>query len=195
MNIVEQAKAILFTPKISWDDISTEDQSTSSLITTYFFPLVMIPVIATFVSYGIIGYRVPFFGYVSSYELGIRQALSMLLSTTIGVFLTAFIIDILAPSFGAEKNYSNALKLVIYSYTPSLIGGVFYLYYATSVLAVLMGLYGLYILYLGLKPMMKVSDEKQTTYFVISLVTIIGVFFVLSLILATVIIGSAALYL
>lgn len=194
MNIVERAKAILFTPKTSWDDISTEDQTPSSLIVNYFIPLMLIPVIATFVSYGIIGHRVPFFGYVSSYEMGIRQALSMLLSTTIGVFVTAFIIDLLATSFGAEKNYNNAIKLVIYSYTPSLIGGIFYFYYVTSILGGLIGLYGLYLLYLGLKPMMKVSAEKQTSYFIVSLVVTIGVFFILSLVLAAVLVGSAVAY-
>jgi hypothetical protein len=53
------------------------------------------------------------------------------------------------------------------------------------------GLYGLYLLYIGLQPMMKVAAEKQTTYFVVSLLVMIVVSFALSAILAGVLIGSA----
>jgi len=38
--------------------------------------------------------------------------------------ISAFIIDALAPSFGAEKNMGRSVQLVSYSYTPGWIGGL-----------------------------------------------------------------------
>ena len=180
MEITERIKALLFNPKVAWDEISQENIPISKILWSYFFPLLLIPVVATFVSYGIIGYRVAFFGSVHSYELGIRSAIAMLVSTIAGTLFSTIIIDVLVPSFGSEKNFSKALQLVIYSYTPSLIGGIFYFYYATSLLGIILGLYGLYLLFLGLKPMMKISDDKQASFFIISLVVTIVIFSVIS---------------
>jgi len=177
--MTERIKTLLFNPKAAWEEISQEEISNSKIMWSYFFPLLLIPVIATFVSYGIIGYRVAFFGSVHSLELGFRSALSILLSTLAGTLISAFIIDALVPSFGSEKNFNKALQLIVYSYTPGLIGGIFYFYYATSLLGPILGLYGLYLLFLGLKPMMKIADDKQAAYFIVSLMVTIIVFSVL----------------
>lgn len=194
MSILDRVKNVLFLPKKAWDEIELENQTPASLMVSYLLPLMLIPIIAIFISYGIIGYKVPFLGYVCSYEMAVRQALMTLLSTVIGIFVTAFIIDVLAPSFGAEKNFNNSFKLVIYSYTPSLVGGVFLFYYATAILTGLLGFYGLYILYMGLKPMMKVKEEQHLIYFIISLLATIGVFVVLSFLLTTILIGNSMMY-
>jgi hypothetical protein len=180
MGMTERIKTLLFNPKAAWEEISQEEISNSKIMWCYFFPLLLIPVIATFVSYGIIGYRVAFFGSVHSVELGIRSAVSILLSSLAGTLISAFIIDALVPSFGSEKNFNKALQLIIYSYTPGLIGGIFYFYYATSLLGLILGLYGLYLLFLGLKPMMKIADDKQASYFIVSLMVTIMVFSVLT---------------
>ncbi len=193
MNVFERVKTVLFLPKNAWEEIQNEDINTSSLIISYLLPLMLIPLIATFISYGIIGYKIPFLGYVSSYEMGLRQVVSVFFTTFIGVFIAAFIIDILAPTFGAEKNFNNSLKLVIYSYTPSLVGGIFLFYYATSILTALLGFYGLYLLYLGIKPMMNVKEDRQFVYFVISLVGTIGVFIALSFLFSLLFIGNAVI--
>jgi hypothetical protein len=194
MNLIERVKALLFSPKTEWEVIAKEETSTSKIIGGYLLPLVLIPVVATFISYAVIGYKIPFFGYIQSVELGIRSAISMLISLFAGALLTAYIIDSLAASFGAEKNLNKAMQLVVFSYTPSLIGGIFYIYYGTAFLGGLLGLYGLYLLFLGLKPMMKVGDDKQVTYFVVSLVVTIAVSIVLSLVLTSILVTSSLGY-
>jgi hypothetical protein len=54
----------------------------------------------------------------------------------------------------------------------------------------LAGLYSLYLLYMGFKPLMKTPDDKVMTYFVVSLVVMVVVFFVISTILTRMIIGN-----
>src|SRR5207245_4982192 len=41
------------------------------------------------------------------------------------VYIIAGVIDLLAPRFGAEKNFPNAVKLSAYSHTPLWLAGIF----------------------------------------------------------------------
>lgn len=170
MRMTDRINILLFNPKAAWEEISQEKASSIEVIGRYFLPLLMIPVIATFVSYGIIGYRVPFFGSIHSIDLGIRSAISVLITSLAGTLISALFVDLLTPLFGSQKNFNKALQLMVYSYTPGLIGGIFYFYYATSLLGLILGLYGLYILFLGLKPMMKIADDRQAAFYIISIV-------------------------
>lgn len=192
MNLIERAKNILIKPKEEWLVISQETTSVAELCTKYLLILALIPALAQFVKNGLIGYNIPFVGHMSgSIEMGIRQALISYVSTVAGVFISAFIIDALATSFGSQKNFSRAFQLVVYSFTASMIGGIFIMIPGLSILAGIVGLYGLYILYLGMVPMMQTPEDKLVGYFVVSLIVIIAVYMVLSFILAALFITSA----
>jgi hypothetical protein len=108
-----------------------------------------------------------------------------------GTYLTAFVIDMLAANFGAQKDFNKAFSLVAYAYTPMLVTGVFYILPSLSWLASLGGLYSLYLLYIGLEPIMKVLKEKQTPYFVVSLVVMVVVAVILSVVLTAILLGGA----
>ena len=77
----------------------------------------------------------------------------------------------------------NAVKLVAYSYTPTLLAGIFYLIPALSVLAIVGSIYSLYILYYGFKPITNVGEEQRSNYFLLSILSSIVVFVVISYIL------------
>jgi hypothetical protein len=148
-------------------------------------PLALIPAVAALVGYGVIGYSV--FGvHVGSIGWGLRQAIVQYIAMLGGTYLTAFVIDALAANYGAQKDLNRAFSLVAYAYTPMFVGGVFYLLPSLSWIASLAGLYGLYLLYIGLQPMMKAPAEKQTAYFVVSLIVTIVVAAVLSAILTAI---------
>jgi hypothetical protein len=103
------------------------------------------------------------------------------------VYLTAFIVNALAEKFGSEKNLNAAFALIAYSYTPSFL--------ITCVVRIIQTiidvdmriftpisiLYNLYLLYIGLPLMMKTSQEKKNSYFAVSVLCAVGVFFGLSL--------------
>jgi hypothetical protein len=188
MNLINRVKGILFNPKNEWNTIQQEQTSSTAVLTNYLIPLVLIPVVASFIGYGLVGRNTLLIGHVGSVSFGIRYAILMLVNMIAGVYLTAFIIDILAPSFSAVKNYNNAFRLVAYAYTPMLVAGIFYILPSLSFIALLASIYGLYLLYIGLKPMMQAPDEKVTGYFIVSLIVLIAVYFVLSAILTAIII-------
>lgn len=193
MNLAERAKKIITEPKNEWPLIEQENTPVMQLFTGYLLILALIPAVASFIGYGLIGVDVPFFGHIGSFSWGIRQAIVQLIVTMGGAFISAFIIDALAPNFGAAKNFIKAFQLVVYAYTPAMIGGIFLIYPALGILATLAGIYGLYLLYLGIGPMMKTPHEKVTGYFVVSLIVTILVMVVLSIVFSGIIIGSTAM--
>ena len=193
MEIINRVKNILVTPKQEWVTIESEKDSHVKILTSYLLLLALIPAVCQFVRYGLIGYSVLGIHVGGTVGYGIRQALISYVTMVGGVYLTAFVIDLLAESFGSKKNFDKAFALVAYSYTANCIAGVFYLIPGLSILAFLAGLYGLYILYTGLKPMMETPDDKQVGYFIVSLICLIVVGAILSVVLSAIFLTSAAM--
>ena len=186
MDIINRIKNMLVSPKTEWQTIEAEN----AVFTSYVVPLALIPAIAAFVGYGLIGYSV-LGHHVGSASWGLRQAIVQYAAMLGGTYITAFVINALAENFGTKKDFDRAFSLVAYAYTPMFVGGVFYLLPSLSWLASLAGLYGLYLLYIGLQPMMKAPADKQASYFVVSLIATIVVSAVLSVVLAAVLLKSA----
>ncbi len=190
MNIVERAKKIILQPKNEWIVIQEENSDVSQIVISYLLPLALIPAVASFIGYGFIGIDLPLVGHVQSVSWGIKQAAVSLITTVGGALLTAFIIDALAPNFGAVKNFNKAVQLVVYAYTPAMVAGILLILPSLSIIAALAGIYGLYLLYLGIVPLMKAPQDKATGYFIVSLIVTILVFAILSSVLGTIIIGN-----
>jgi hypothetical protein len=180
--LINLAKQFILSPKEAWETVKEDTSSAQQHVTSYVFPLALIPAIATFIGVGIIGYSL--FGVrVQSMELGITQAVTSLLSTLLGVFISGFVISKLAPSFQTEVSLDKAVKLVGFSYTAMLVAGIFNILPALAILAFIAGLYSLYVLYLGFKPMTNVAEEKSMGYFIVSIVVIILVYVVIGIVL------------
>ncbi len=177
------------TPAKEWDVITGEKPDIAKICTTYVLPLAAAAAAAAFIGYGFIGKS--YFGVrFSSVEAGLYHAIAVLIGAFVGVFLSSFIIDALAPNFGAEKDMGKSVQLVAYSYTPFWVGGLLAILPAIEVIGALAGLYGLYLLYVGLPKLKKAPEDKQMTYFVVSLLVIIGVSIILSVILQKLLIPS-----
>lgn len=189
--LIERVKQLLLEPKKTWDLIQKEETSTKSLLFSYMLPLVLIPTIASFIGYGFVGGS---YFRVSSVNWGINQAVMTFLGAVLGVFISAWCIHKLANSFKTQVSINNALKLVIYSYTAVWVAGVLHLVPALSILGLLAGIYSLYLLYLGFVPITKVAEENKTSYFVVSILVIIGVSMVLSFALGAILVAIGLSY-
>jgi hypothetical protein len=183
MKISDRAKQIILKPKDEWAVIDQESTSIKDLVTGYLAPLALIPTIASLIGYG-------FFYKLHSLGFGIKYAILYFITFIGGALLTAWVIDSLATSFGSTKDFRKAMQLVVYSYTPMMVAGVLMIFPSLSPIMLVAGLYSLYLLYLGFKPLMKTPDDKLMTYFVVSLVVMIVVYFVISTILMRLIIGN-----
>ncbi len=178
MNLIERAKNIIMTPKTEWPVIAAEEPNATAILTGYVIPLALIPAVASIIGYGLIGQ-----GFMHSFTWGIALGVTSFVSTVLGVYLTAFVVDFLAPNFGSQKNFGRAMQLVAYAYTPAWVAGVLNIVPVLGVIGSLAGLYGLYLLYLGLPHTMKTPQDKVVVYLVITVVVLLVIYMVIGAIL------------
>jgi hypothetical protein len=189
MNLIDRVKNILITPKTEWDVVNSETPDVQKILTTYVIPLIAIGAIASFIGWGLIGKSYGLWKLKGT-GLGIRYAVIALVAGLLSVFLMAFVVDALAPTFKSEKNFGRSFQLAAYSYTAGWVGAIFNILPSLAIIGSLIGLYGLYLLYLGLPKLKKTPPEQVTGYFVASLVAMIVASFVIGLILAAILIPS-----
>lgn len=175
MDLVERIKNIILNPSKTWLEIKEEKNTISELYTSYAMILTAIPAIASLIGYGLIGYSA--LGVYVRWGIGkaFGYAILYYILSLIGIYVAALIADALAPSFGAKKNILNAFKAVVYSLTPSWIGGIFYIIPSLSILAILAALYGFYLFYLGLPLLMGTPKEKSLGYVIIVIIVTFAV--------------------
>ena len=165
MNIVERVKNICLSPATEWEVIAGESTAAGSLISGYVVPLVAIGAIAGFIGGSIIGRTIPFIGtYRVGMTAGVVGAVFAFVMAIIGVAILSFIINALAPTFGAQQNSMQAMKVAVYSYTPGWVAGVLQIFPLLGILALFGALYGIYLMYLGLPKLMKCPQEKTVGY-------------------------------
>lgn len=164
MNIVERVQAILLKPKDTWPVIEAEGGDIPSIYKNYLVYLAAIPALASFIGLSLVGVggfgfsiRVPILTGLVNLVVGYALSLAL-------VYVLALIADALAPAFGGQKHPLNAFRLVAYGATAGMVGGVFSLLPALSMLGVLAGLYSIYLLYTGIPVLMKVPQEKAVGY-------------------------------
>jgi hypothetical protein len=192
MNLIDRVKNIITNPKKEWDVISVEPADSGKIITGYVLPLAGIAAIAAFIGYGFIGFNVLGFR-VSGINWGIYQALTILIGAIASVFITALVVDALAPSFGSEKNFNRSVQLVAYSFTPFWVGGILAIFPPIAFLGALFGLYGVYLLYLGIPKLKNTPADKHVGYFVVTLVISIVVYIVIGWILGRILMSILGL--
>jgi hypothetical protein len=186
MSLIERAKNIIISPATEWEVIKKEDTNFQQIITNYVIPMALIPAVASFIGYALIGKSIPFVGVTKGISWGISYALVGFLGSLLAVFISTHVIDLLAPSFNSEKNLDKSARLVAYSFTPSWVGGILMIIPSISWLGGLFGLYGIYLLYLGIRPMKETPEDKSVIYLIVSLLVIFAVYFILSAILSSI---------
>ena len=154
--LAARIKAILVTPQTEWKVIEQEHDTLFDLLISYVAILAAIPEVAHFIGQSFVG------GY-TPVAPNLLRAVVVYLITFAMVYIIAGVIDLLAPRFGAEKNFPNAVKLSAYSHTPLWLAGIFLLIPGLNFLLIL-GLYGFYLLWVGLPMLMKVPNDKALPY-------------------------------
>ena len=162
MNLIERVKNILLSPATEWETIKKEDHMVSDLFTQYVLKLAAIPAIS-----GLIGFTLFDHAFFNpSFGASLKWAISMYVMSIIGVYILAYIIDVLAPTFGSNKHLPTSLKIVVFAYTAAWVGGIFSLVPTLAIFGALASLYSLVLLYKGLQIVKEVPQNKMAGYFV-----------------------------
>jgi Yip1 domain len=183
VDIKTRVRNILLTPNTEWPAIAEEPTPPGTLVSSYVIPLAAIGAIAGFIGGSLVGATVPFLGtYRVPIMTGLVGAVFTFCFAIVSVFILGFIINALAPTFGAQQDSNKAFKVAVYSYTPGWIAGALQILPALGILGVFAARYGLYLLYLGLPALMKVPQDKAIGYTAVVVVCAI----VLSIVVASI---------
>lgn len=177
--MVERVKALLISPATEWDAIDKEPASIGGLYKNYVMILAAIPPLASMIHGILFGYSALGITYRPSIMGAVSTAVTQYVFALIGVAILAFVIDGLAPSFGAAKNRDQAFKVAAYTGTAVWVAGIFGLIPGLGFLAIL-GFYSLYLLYLGLPKLMKAPADKAIGYTVVTVLAAIVLNFVVA---------------
>ena len=107
------------------------------------------------------------------------MAITSYVMTIIGIFVLAWVINALAPTFNATQSMPQAIKVAAYSATAAWIAGIFNVLPALMILAAIGGLYSLYLCWIGLPILMKAPAEKATTYVIVVIIVLVIIYVVI----------------
>jgi len=164
MKAILRVPAILTDPFAEWARIEKQPDDLAYLLLCYVALLALIPAAFGLIGACFIGAVVPGRGLVlASIFDGIFGAIVGYVLSFAVVAALGLSIDLLAPQFGGRRDFANALRLAVYSYTPVWLTGIFLLLPGLRFL-MLTGFYGAYILIAGLPCMMKSPPHKSVGF-------------------------------
>jgi len=164
-SLIERVKSILLQPKAEWPIIGAEPATVKGLFTGYAMILAAIGPIAGLIGGLVFGGA----GAVGALALIVGAVVSYVL-TLVAAFVLGFIIDMLAPSFGAQRNLEQSMKVSVYGFTPVWILGILNIVPMLSILAFIGVLYSFYLILLGIKTVKTPLEDKAVLYAVVAII-------------------------
>jgi hypothetical protein len=161
--LLARIRNIIADPRSEWPLIATEPGDPMRLFVGYVAVLAAIPALCGFIGSSLIGVSVSVGRLHDPLLLGLLRALISYLFSFVIVYLTALAIDVMAPMFQTQRNFTNALKLAVYSFTPVWLIGVVLMVPGLRFLSIL-GLYAIRLLWTGLPPLMGTPRPKVLSY-------------------------------
>lgn len=174
MNLVDRVKNIILQPKSEWPAIEREPGDAGYLFSNYVAIVAAIPPVCVFIGTSLIGigpYRVGIVG-------GLVRAIVFYILTLVGVYVVAFVIDFLAGTFGARKDFGNAMRVSAYAPTAAWLTGIFNIIPLLGILSIL-GLYSLYLLHTGIVALMRPAPDRAVIYTIAVILCAIIIWFII----------------
>lgn len=181
MNAAARAKAILVDPAAAWRRIDKDLGDPAYLLSRYVAVLALIPALSGFIGATLIGVIAPS-GAILRADLidGLLGAIFSYAASCAIVLLLGLIIDLLAPLFGGRRDFEDAFKLAVYSFTPLWLAGIFLLLPGLRFL-LLTGAYGIYLIRLGAPRLIKVPEQQAAKFTVLIVICAGGLLYAAAL--------------
>jgi hypothetical protein len=182
MNVLNRAANILLAPQSEWSAIARERSDPKSLYLGYVAILAILPAAATLVSTALVGSVG--FGRLGP-GLALQAAVTGYLLSLAMVLVIAFAASALAPRFGGQGDFGQALKLTAYALTASWVTGVFtFLPVVGWLISLLGGLYSLYLVQIGAPQLMRMPERAAVGFGILLVSMAVIITFVIGGVLA-----------
>ncbi|MGB9392911.1 MAG: Yip1 family protein [Xanthobacteraceae bacterium] len=180
MNAFVRAKAILVDPAAAWRGIEKDIGDPAYLLSRYVAVLALIPALSGFVGATLIGVVTPSGVLRADLIDGLFGAIVSYATSCAIVLLLGLIIDLLAPLFGGRRDFEDAFKLAVYSFTPLWLVGIFLLLPGLRFL-LLTGAYGIYLFWLGAPRLTKVPEQQAANFTAVIVICACGLLYAAAL--------------
>jgi hypothetical protein len=170
MALFDRIKGIVFDPRDEWARIAAEPATVQSIYARYVMILAAIGPVAILVRYMELGF-----------PWALRLAIAAYVIALIMTFVLAMAVDVLAPSFGGQKDFVASLKLVAYSWTIVFLAGLAHLIgWLAQVLMWIAAAYALYTFFVGAPILRRCSADKAVPFTLAIALGAIALYFVAS---------------
>ena len=175
---------LIFHPAVEWDRIAAERISVDQLLRRVILPFSLLAPVAT-----VIGMKTfdrdwdPLHGYLVPPEQIFAAGATTYFASVASIFLLAAIFVLLAPMFGARRDYVAALKVAAYGAIPVFLAGATLLLPVMAMVGMVAVCHTLYLYWHGARRVLQVKEGSQSEFVGIS---------VLLLAVASVVAGAAA---
>jgi hypothetical protein len=176
---------MIFSPVPEWRAIAKERRTIRSLLGRFVIPMALIPAVASYIGYGLVGANGILFRMSGPYW-GITMALNNFITSLAVYLLGTLLVDRLAPAFGATRDPGKSAQLVAYSYTPAWVAGIFYALPGFQQ-GVVLGLYSVFLFYLGVPAVKATPEDQRIAYTIVSAILLIIIRFLVGLLLSNLI--------
>lgn len=162
---------LIFRPVAEWDLIAGERTSVDALLRSYILPLALPAPVAT-----VIGMKAfdrewdPVHGYHVPADQIFASGAATYFSIIGSIFALAAIFALIAPMFGASRNYLAALKVATYGSIPLMLAGATLLLPVMAIVGLVGLCHTLYLFWLGVRRVLKVPADAGAEFVGISLV-------------------------
>jgi hypothetical protein len=167
-SLFARVKNLLLSPGAEWEKIDTEAVKPGQLVLRYVAPLAFIPALATFVGLAVLGVEVGGERHRAPIPAMAASSALFVALTAGGVYVFAWILNRLAPGFGAKQSYPQAFKVAAYSLTAAMIAGAVTVIPALGVFALLGATYSAYLLFIGAPKVMHPAPESSVNYAIVA---------------------------
>ena len=177
MNALVRSKAILVDPAAAWRGIEKDVGDPAYLLSRYVAVLAPIPALSSFVGASVVGVVTPSGAILRANLIdGLFGAVFSYAASCAIVLLLGLIIDFLAPLFGGRRDFEEAFKLAVYSFTPLWLAGIFLLLPGLRFL-LLTGIYGIYLFWLGAPRLTKMPEQQAANFTLVIVVCTAGLLY------------------
>ena len=149
-------------PDLAWKRVLASSEQWHSLFEKYVFFLAAIPVISRFFGQVLFA-GAPIFNSLMYAIIGYLCSIGFLFAAT-------FIAHRSVSIFDGKLSMDAAAKLVVYSFVPFFVSGVFFLLPPLSILSVV-GFYSFYLFYTGIQCVAGIPKQKLMAYFMMNVVS------------------------
>ena len=170
-DLIIRIKLIISSPRLCWDTIAQEQQTTQVLTLFVVAPLAVLAVVAPVVGLKIFGVDVEFFGLWRAplFYSFTNQSLEISMMIT-SLFLDAWMLQKLAPQFQRSVSFDRAFSLVVHAAVPGFLAWGLGILPSLLQLRPIIFVYCFYLLFLGIDTMVGVKpnapkNDSKTAFF------------------------------